>query len=522
LESGTGSLPLRLMNRILSTLTLILSGTLLSMARDRDELKVKTSPSSLGIHLITGREIKSVKHVFPYDVYAASIDTVQNEIIVLAKVSEKAATVNRGFLALYDMAADTFKWQQAVNMFDPIFTKEYIVLANSNGSACYQRSTGKFLWKNDFLFLRYIDDVHHIGVSSRGKGLDMKTGKTIWSRKLSSEEYWTDLAKLNDTTVAIISGGLQVMNIKTGEGARHRDKHKKVDYTGAIVAAAGGVVAGALTGSVFITMSVSSTDVTEGLGSQILVEGDRLYFAAGDKLVCADYLADTILWTTKLEFGTSGKTALLLRGDTVYYINNGLVRNGTGQYVPSGNAFVAAYRKSDGRSFFISDLRTNGAIRDSYLSEDNLFLVFDNALSYMKLSTGKNISFGHLVDNRQKRQYKRIVLPQTALLEKDTGTYGNIKDEYPSVRLCIKASDSLLLFNEQYNIIAHLDKKSLNPVLHRAGNIIVIKGDKTDRVVKGDKLIAEHNRGLAATFYKGRYYLFSKDGMSIVPMSEFE
>lgn len=104
-------------------------------------------------------------------------------------------------------------------------------------------------------------------------GIDLNSGRTLWSRNVPRGGGWNDLFFLNDSTLMLVAGGLHSIHMKTGRGWSHMAVTAKEDYKGVAATNAVGLGVGLLTGTYFYR----GPNVVYDLVSNTIIDSLHIY-----------------------------------------------------------------------------------------------------------------------------------------------------------------------------------------------------------------------------------------------------
>ena len=139
--------------------------------------------------------VKSVQYDLPFGTYAYVIDSQRKEIILLLRNGKS----RDGYLMVYDVNANAFKWKKEVESFRMVYGKNNVILVYGHKAVCLDRNTGEQLWYKPHSNVKHIDDRNGIALTDSCNAMDLKTGEILWTRRLPGLANWEELTYLDDT-----------------------------------------------------------------------------------------------------------------------------------------------------------------------------------------------------------------------------------------------------------------------------------------------------------------------------------
>lgn len=312
----------------------------------------------VGRNHITGQAIYAGEYTFPEKIYDSVIDVDSALLTIQLRGTDKKGKhlKKKGSIELYDLRNKQVKWRTKVQ-YDKekyIIHKDQLVKHVNNNSVLINRMSGDNAWRaSGNLF--YLDDERGKGIlskygSNRFEGYDLKTGKSIWKRKLKTQYGWKSI-NLNDSTLLVCSSGLYTVNINDGMGWDYEAVTYDKDYTGTVVANAVGLGLGLLTGTFFMSIGY---DLVNGISSNALIddENDRIYMASKKELTCLDKDGTTV-WDIPLPENLMSHSELLIEGDILYLFNFAYAYRGD-TTIPYGTPAVGLFYKKTGEQYYFN------------------------------------------------------------------------------------------------------------------------------------------------------------------------
>lgn len=194
------------------------------------------------------------------------------------------------------------------------------------------------------------------------KGVDVKTGKTIWQKSVEDEKYVRGFC-FSDSS-AYIMGDDFVTNygFENGKGWRipiNNYLTTQFSYsTSDIVFSIVGMISGYFTGFYFYSQGTYTKVFTTG--SDLYYDSGKLFFATADSIFCVNSSTGTRIWQNPLPKSGTRITRMLIREDKVYLVNMGFGGD-LSKKLEICPAYIAEYDKTIGkylRSFSFEEENT--------------------------------------------------------------------------------------------------------------------------------------------------------------------
>lgn len=299
---------------------------------------------------------------------------------------------NNGHFIFYNFKDHKANWDRKIN-----FQSENVVILGNRpfllkpGTVtALDKNTGIGLWTSKSELYR-VDPESPIAItykfnsmnpsSDKMEGLDLKTGKVVWSRSLERTYGWDESQKLNDSTLLISSSGLHTVNLHTGEGWDYKAQTGK-KQTGEMVAkSVGSVVLGVLTG----VAPIPNLDLVTGIVSNTLVDGDEIYLASADKISRLD-LSGNVVWSSNLLKDKSSSSKIFKKNGTVIYLNKGHAYE-NGRFRQYGTPYFCQFDENDGSLIFNLYFDAKKLIlNDVKIAGDTITVLFSDRIQQFSMS----------------------------------------------------------------------------------------------------------------------------------------
>ena len=360
------------------------------------DIHVTSKQKVIGQNLLTQQDISATEYQFPKDIYGRYLDSTSGNLTLqLRKLKKNEKSYGlRGELIGFNLYSNTVNWSRKINYTtENVWQNGHLITISKNNKVFYlDDKTGEELW-NDKNDLYFADKENEIGIQylnndkNQIQGIDLKSGNVLWQRELSREYGWNETKKLNDSTILIASGGLHTLNLKNGKGWDYNTITGKKDYTETIAKNAAGLVLGALTGTAIIS---TGPNLVRNVASNILLEGDYIYFASKEKISKLNTATGEIIWSFTLDETSTSRSSLTLKDNMVYLINKGYANFGN-RIIKFGNPFILALNSQTGKEEFMTQIdNTDNFILDYELTNDGLLLLSKDKIIDVSLLNSNN------------------------------------------------------------------------------------------------------------------------------------
>lgn len=365
-------------------------------------VEVSQKEKIVGKNLVTQKDIVAKEIVFPKHIYKSHVDTISGTITLqLRKLSKNGKVLDlNGLIVSFDLNSDKVKWTKKIE-YSTSYLQQYknvILETRGNKIERLNMENGDKLWslKN---YLYYVDDKNKLGIGYEDKGLtgdihtlagfNLNDGTIIWERDLNRAYGWNKIQKLNDSSVVVVSGGLHLFNIKTGLGWDYTTITGKKDYTETIAKNVGGMVLGALTGTVIFAYG---SNIVKDLVSNLVIDSTNMYLASKEKIAKIDKTTGNIVWSSQLPEELTSKSNIIIKDSLLYLINYGFAyfRN---KQIDFGAPFIAAFNKNTGQQLFLKTIDEKiGQILDYKIRDNHIITIYKDRVSIHSISDGYELS----------------------------------------------------------------------------------------------------------------------------------
>ena len=345
----------------------------------------------IGKNYTTGKIVEGQKIVFPQEVYRFEIDSVTEywslQLRSLRKSGEGYAV--KGELLSYQPFKKQVIWNNQISYKGErlFYNFPYILHPNGSTTVCYNGQDGGMIWE---VKGRVVGIYNSVGLLARGDGagkriagIDLATGKRIWSRKVNVSTG-VDVYGLNDSVLVVRGMGLHQINLRTGQGWDYKANTGEGDIGRGI--AWGGSI---FTLGIFATIAIMSDDekYIKNVASGLLFEDDDIYWAGKDRIVRLKK-DGKVVWEKPLPQSSVSRSSLILQDSLLYMLNYGETEKGK-ETTSYGNPFVAAYNKDDGRQLFCNVVfDKDEKMKDYSLSGASVWIANTNKLIKYTMQDG--------------------------------------------------------------------------------------------------------------------------------------
>lgn len=370
---------------------IILSFSMFSQDLSKSYRTIKTD---LG-RLYNGDTISVKTYSFNYSFFDKEIDTTNH--VVYFTVREKDGSgkfyKNNGFQYAMNIKNDSIIWANDVRKFDIAMLKDQLMISSDVATSKFNKFTGLEQFQHTGKLV-YMDTKSKVGLTylapAKGmpkvdmKAVDIDDGDVKFVTKIPSEFDWVEAIKANDSMLLITSSGIHGINLRTGakwsvdDVTGERNKQKLVQSI--INTNAFRVKQSSFFESEF-------DDVTTQICSNMLIDGDDVYFASKNNLYCIDINDGKVNWKTDLSKYPTSKSALFTMNGKIYLLNLGVANFKENQIV-YGAPYLLQVEMASGEVNFQNPLPMFAYPVDFIINTD-LVLAGKNNLYFINLNDGK-------------------------------------------------------------------------------------------------------------------------------------
>ncbi|MEO6305658.1 MAG: hypothetical protein ABIP51_21080, partial [Bacteroidia bacterium] len=348
----------------------------------------KSYVKDLGISATSIKTITAKTYSLTSPLYDYQADTASNQLIFSTRKKDPSGRlyVNRGFIAGLNCTSDSINWLYESSRFDLNLTGDFLLFSNETKTSRYDKRHGfeVYDFSDRVVFTIKANNSGLTYSNPKNKDelncLSLLNGSVYWTAAVPRKEDWMDIKYLNDTTLIIAANGLHAVNIHSGLLWSHKLLTAETNQKSLIYSVANRTNVQKINQS--FKTSLDDNLLTQ-LGSNILIDGDVIYFAGKEKLVAVKSNGE-ILWESNLTSLPISKMILTKSGSAITLINLGLSQF-KDNYVLYGKPFVmnvdAATGKINSESKYTSSENLIDFLpqKQSYLLADKKTIIQTNS-----------------------------------------------------------------------------------------------------------------------------------------------
>ncbi|MEI8136834.1 MAG: hypothetical protein WCH21_05860 [Bacteroidota bacterium] len=339
----------------------------------------KSYSTEIGISATSIKTLTAKTFSLSSPVYDYQIDTTSNQLIFSTRKKDPSGRlyVNKGFIAGLNCENDSINWLYESLRFDLNLTGDFLLFSNETKASRYDKKHGFEVF--DFTDrIVYTIPANNSGLTySNPKIKDelncvsILNGAIIWTANIPRKEDWMDVKYLNDSVLIIAANGMHAVNIKTGLVWSHSlltaDKNQKtLTYS---------EVNKNNVQKINDSYKTSNEDnLLSHLGSNILIDGDVVYFSGKEKLLAVKTSGE-VLWELDLKSLPISKMIITKCGSAITLINLGLSQF-KDNFVLYGKPFVMNIDAATGKINSQSKFTSSENLID-FLSQKQSYLLAD-------------------------------------------------------------------------------------------------------------------------------------------------
>ncbi|MCD4695222.1 MAG: hypothetical protein K8S16_03190 [Bacteroidales bacterium] len=511
------------------TLLGLLILSIIDLHSQTTDVTVLCNEKNIGMNLISQKDIKAIEYIFPERVQDTYIDTTSRLLTIqLRGLSKNGKWLNnKGKIVLYDLAGQKVKWTKKM-FYQTSSLQQFgktMIHSVANKSYCLNIKNGENLWdvKNNIYFVDPIDNIgigykfkNSSGYTNTLEGINLSNGSVIWQRELNREYSWNDVFYLNDSIFMVVAAGLHAINIKDGTGWDYNTITGEKDYTGSIVANGVGAVLGVLTGTFVMS---TGHDLVRGVVSNVIVDSSDLYFASKEKISRIDKTNGNVIWSYPLPDDLTGKSAIFIKDDLVYMVNEGYAFMGTRQ-LEFGTPFIAAFNQQTGKQIFFSIIKTKkNPILGFQIHGDTILLIFKERVTEYSMANGIKL-FEIFFDTETYGELNQFVGNHVYVMTNDT-LFKNLPLSDTTKSFILTNSGKTLVLDENLNITDKIDFEELFIYYLRTKDYkFIAKNNQTIILNSENKKIAEISATSNATLIGTKLYDIQEQSFIEIDLTE--
>lgn len=488
------------MKKIFLIILLILSSFVLFSQSDSFLLEEQDN-YVVGKNHITGKNIAAKGHAFSLNISDLMCDfSTENMIFTLRETNSHPKS-----LTIYNPAERKIIADRDINpkgkLYSDFYTfDDYLFEIYKGKNYCVDKTTGERLWSATIDVFHVVDG-YDIGIGCKSGateattlyGIDLKTGKILWQRSVRPNNGWEKLAYVNDSTVIIQMAGLHQIDVTTGKGWDVNMK-TAASSTGANVAVgtaafAFGLVGGAIAG--IIAGTSSNPQSLNNASSNILIDGDDVYFAARDRLYRFDKKGKTV-WKHQLDEEKISNSFLFFRNDGLFMLNEGSLATSEAR-LKFGHPYISSIDKESGEFLFIADITPSYDLifNDFLIKEEAVGFISDKEIFARPLSIAGEVK-ERKFDTQEKGNFIRFA-NDLLFVQTDNGMK-NLTAAHSDGYLVWTEKDFLVIFDAALGVKDIIDNEQLYDWVFRIDGVNFFK--------KGKEFFTFDDKGKIAASFK--------------------
>ena len=367
----------------------------------QDMMKVPVTNIYIGRNFISNTDIRAKRYEFTENIYKWGIDesTKMMTLQFRGVLEDGSDLKDSGNVALVDLSTGQMLWKQGINYRNVTFEQYDTVLIKTDGNVSSRMNmvTGENNWKAKYTFC-YINPYLQIGAGyasptdnegiSKIEGIDLKTGKSLWKRKINKDYTLNEFIPLNDSVIVFSANGLHLAQLKNGKGWDYDAQTGKKDYSGTVTTNVINLTLSILLGNDFEV--TTGHDLISGVLSNTLVDSTGMYLAGNGSIVKLDRHGNEI-WRNELQKKRVSRSSLLIKDSMIFMVNDGFAMLNS-ELISYGIPFIAAFDKNTGKKIFLNKVGyKNDQILSYNIQQDTVFLLTKNRILKHSLKDGTEI-----------------------------------------------------------------------------------------------------------------------------------
>ena len=481
--------------------------------RAQKYIPVSTSEIVIGHDYIHGKDIKATEYLFPEKIISSYIDTATSYLTLQMRgVTKSGKWIDAsGDIVLYDIAYKMIRWTLDVNYNQGGIDQYNDLIIKSNGykNYCIDIKTGANKWevKDNIYFVNPGLNVA-LGYKVRMgsdytntlEGIDLATGKSLWSREIDREFGWNRIIPLSSYEIGIVAKGFHTINLLTGEGWDYNTLTGRRNYAGTVITNVLGLAAGLMTGTYFFA---TGHNVISDFVSNPVIDSASIYLASREQIARLNRNGK-IQWILKLPDDKISKSSIFRRDSVLYLINKGYAFNGL-KKIDFGSPFFSAYSVNDGRQLYFNNLGDKKTNINSYTTRgDTVYFLYKDKISKLSLATG-SVLLEYPFNAQVTGEPEDFVGPQ--VFEKSDSVFKSLVLS-DSSKLFVYTNKGKLLVLNQYLETVNISGIDQYYIAYRKtpGYIFLHKGNETVVIDTNNKMVAEFKASGKAKLLGNKLY----------------
>lgn len=246
----------------------------------------------------------------------------------------------------------------------------------------------------------YVDTAKSIGLgypiklypdnSNRLEAVDLTKGEKLWQREVQRSGIWSNVEKVNDSSILILADGLEKINLYNGSGWIISAQSKELNKGIRTVAIIGGFAVAGIFGGIMVDIALPMPSQNIQNRPNNFINEDTIYYASlSNRLIKGDNKGNEI-WSADVMESDLQLSELMKH-------KNKLILTYAGQFF-DGKRMVSRKRPklsvvdaNNGKILFDNDLKPRSyySLEDKYIYKDSLLLVYPSELAYFDLKNNR-------------------------------------------------------------------------------------------------------------------------------------
>ncbi|MDO9001762.1 MAG: hypothetical protein Q7W45_18490 [Bacteroidota bacterium] len=481
----------------------------------------KSYTADIGISATSIKTLTAKTFSLSAPIYDYQSDTTSNQLIFSTRRKDPSGRlyVNKGFIAGLNCSSDSINWLYESLRFDLSLTDDFLLFSNETKTSRYDKKHGFEVYdftdrivytlpkNNTGLTYQNPKDVNELSCVS------LLNGDVFWKALIPRKENWMDVKYLNDTTLIIAANGVHAININRGLIWSHNLNTAEKNQKTLVYSVINNTNVEKITESYKTT---TEDNLLSQLGSNILIDGDVIYFAGKEKAIAIKTNGE-VLWELDLKTLPISKMILTKSGSAVTLINLGLSLF-KDHYVLYGKPFVMNIDAATGKINSQSKYTSSENLID-FLSQKNSYLLADK--KNIIQTNSNNESFETIIPLNDHR-YGRF-------LEFINGDEYYVEKEGYYVPLNF-INDNVVYFKTENNKVYGVDKVDVQYEYHFTelfkrdkvfkGKTVIFNYKKTYVINKNFELLATINLVEKSILMGNKLYFLGGNILSILDLND--
>ncbi|MBL7920095.1 MAG: hypothetical protein JNJ40_07250 [Bacteroidia bacterium] len=481
----------------------------------------KDYTKEIGISATSIKTITAKTYSLSAPLYDYQSDTSSNQLIFSTRKKDPSGRlyVNKGFIAGLNCSTDSINWLYESLRFELNLSGDFLLFSNETKTSRYDK-------KHGFEVYDFSDRiVYPIVANSSGlmygnaKNADelscvsLLNGTVYWKANLSHKEDWMDVKYLNDSVIIIAANGLHAINIHSGLMWSHamvtaEKNQKSLVYS---------VVHKENVQKINKSFKTTKEDnLLTHLGSNILIDGDIIYFAGKEKLIAVTTNGE-LKWELDLKDLPVSKMILTKSGSAVTLINLGLSQF-KDNYVLYGKPFVTNIDAATGKVNTKSKYTSSENLID-FLQQKHSYLLADKKGIFQTNANEESFESIIPLDDHKYGRFVEFINGDEYFVEKE-GYYVPLNF----------INDNVVYFKTESNKVYGVDKVDVQYEYHFTelfkmdkvykDKTVIYNFKKTYVINKNFELLATLDLAEQSIIMKNKIYFFGGKEMSILDLDE--